>query len=196
MKSKKGPVSDFDLKKCLKGNKKEWDAFVEAYSNIVYSAILHTLRRYGIPGGENAVQEISGDIFQEIFIRLIKDNYRLLKRYDQKKSSLSTYLTLIARSTSVDFLRRQKGSMHTSLKEDLASDEREREAVGRKEYANLNIPYDILSTRQKAVLKLMFDDNKSVEEIAHILNITPHSVHSMKNKAINKLKRYFKTHEK
>ena len=48
------------------------------------------------------------DLTQEVFLRLCKDDFRLLRSYDPARAGLSTWITIVARSTARDALRRHR----------------------------------------------------------------------------------------
>ena len=45
---------------------------------------------------------------QEVFLRLCKDGFRLMRTYDPTRAGLSTWLTIVARSTARDVMRRRQ----------------------------------------------------------------------------------------
>ena len=95
---------DDDLKACLRGDKRAWDAFVDRWSPVIFAAVGRILKNRGA-GVERSEVE---DAAQDVFVRLIKDNYRLLASYDPSRSSLSTWLTLVARSVTIDRCRKRR----------------------------------------------------------------------------------------
>ena len=48
------------------------------------------------------------DLTQDVFLRLCKDNFRLLRSYDASRAGLSTWITIVARSTARDAMRRHR----------------------------------------------------------------------------------------
>src|SRR6266700_302976 len=88
-----------DLAALIDGDKGAWDAFVRRYAALIMAAV----RGVAQDGGGEAE-----DLAQEVFIRLCKDGFRLLKTYDPARAGLSTWLTIVARSTARDALRRRR----------------------------------------------------------------------------------------
>ena len=95
--------SGFDLGACLGGDKKAWDAFVERFAPVIFAAIAKVLQPARGRGDGQAE-----DLCQEVFLRLVREDYRLLRTFDQSRASLTTWLTVIARSTAIDSLRRRR----------------------------------------------------------------------------------------
>ena len=91
-------TDSIDLQALARGEKPAWDGFVRRYAGLILSAVRPTAR----PGVELE------DIVQEVFTRLCKDNFRLLKTYDPSRAGLSTWLTIVARSTARDMQRRRQ----------------------------------------------------------------------------------------
>src|SRR5260221_12629931 len=87
-----------DLAALIRGEKGAWDAFVRRYAALVMAAV----RAVAQDGGE------AEDLTQEVFIRLCKDQFRLLKTYDPARAGLTTWLTIVARSTARDAQRRRR----------------------------------------------------------------------------------------
>jgi len=177
----------FDLQPCLKGDKKAWDAFVEKYSPMIFAAVQRTLRSSAanIPG------RTLEDIAQEVFVRLIRDDYRLLRQFDPKRASLSTWLALVARSVCIDQLRKRQietfsledsdikggsGGIYTSTTESTNSE---------------SIPLHLLTARQKLVLNMLFDEEMSVSQAAMILSVDDQTIRSTKHKALERLRAHF-----
>src|SRR5688572_14044287 len=81
-----------DLNACIRGNKPAWDQFVESCSALIYAAVRRAYRSH--PAGQQDVE----DRVQDVFVQLVQNDCKLLRAFDPKRASLSTYLTIIARS--------------------------------------------------------------------------------------------------
>src|SRR5690349_12124844 len=87
---------------CIAGDKPAWDAFVQRWSGVIYAAVRRALQTRSVNQGD------IDDRVQDVFVRLIQNDYRLLKTYDAKRASLSTWLTLVARSVVHENLQRRR----------------------------------------------------------------------------------------
>lgn len=173
-----------NLKKLIRGDRRTWDEFVDRYSPVIYSAVWKIFRTHCPQVNEYDVE----DAVQEVFIRLVRRDYRLLKSYDPSRSSPVTWLTIVTRSTALDCLRRRKpGSV--SL-DNLAREIGEPPRAGSAKAADI-IPPGLLSPRQKLVLQLIFDQGMNAAEIAEMLGVDPQTVRSTLHKAIAKLRKLF-----
>ncbi len=163
------------------GEKAAWDRFVARYAPVIFAAV----RRKLAPAGRNDDAE---DVAQDVFIRLCARDYRLLKSYDAKRAKISTWLTVIAHSASIDHLRRQKG-----VNQPLETVPEARLAVDPpKDPVQVKIPPDLLSPRQALVIEMLYQREADVAEVAEILGVDPQTVRSTHHKALVKLRLHFR----
>jgi RNA polymerase sigma-70 factor (ECF subfamily) len=177
----------FDLGACLRGDKKAWDAFVERFAPVIFAAIAKVLQP------SHRLDAQAEDLCQEVFLRLVRDDYRLLRTFDQSRASLTTWLTVISRSTAIDSLRRRR--LPTINLDDDAS-----QALGPAQPPppadpsdQIELPSGLLSPRQELVLHLLFDSQMEVEQVATLLGVDAQTVRSTKHKAILKLRAHLDT---
>jgi RNA polymerase sigma-70 factor (ECF subfamily) len=162
----------------LRGEKGAWDVFVRRYAGLVAAAV-------------RAIARESGDVedlAQEVFLRLCKDDFRLLRSYDPARAGLSTWITIVARSTARDALRRRRpvalpieAVPETKLAVEPVEPQRK-----------LKLPEALLSPRQREILAMLYDRDMEVAEIAGALGIDPQTVRSAHHKAMLKLRAHFK----
>lgn len=166
------------LAELLTGDKRSWDHFVRRYAALIVSAVR------GVAMASGDVE----DLTQEVFVRLCKDNFRLLRTYDASRASLSTWITIVARSTARDALRRRR------------PDSVPIEAVPEVHFKvdpveptpKLKLPEALLSPRQREILGMLYDKEMDVAEIATALGIDPQTVRSAHHKAMLKLRAHFR----
>lgn len=174
---------DVDLNACVGGDKQAWDAFVDRYAGVIHAAV-----RKAVGTQETQIARVD-DIAQEVFVRLIKDDFRLLKTFDADRASLVTWLTLVSRSVAIDQLRMSRRATASLDDFDFVAKER---AGGAQ--APL-IPLHLLTDRQRLVLTLVFDEQRSVTDVARILDIDEQTVRSTKHKGLSRLRQYFEDAE-
>jgi RNA polymerase sigma-70 factor (ECF subfamily) len=173
---------DGDLDALLRGEKGAWEAFVRRYAGLIVAAVRGVAR-------EAAEVE---DLAQEVFLRLCKDDFRLLRGYDPARAGLSTWITIVARSTARDAMRR-----HRPVLMPIDAVPESRLAVDPIEPAErLKLPEALLSPRQREILTMLYDREMEVAEIANTLGIDPQTVRSAHHKAMVKLRAHFKAKEK
>ncbi|HEX6842406.1 MAG TPA: sigma-70 family RNA polymerase sigma factor [Stellaceae bacterium] len=173
-------AKDIDLAALGRGDKAAWDAFVRRYAGLVVSAVR------GVSRDGSDIE----DLVQEVFVRLCKDGFRLLKTYDPARAGLSTWLTIVSRSTARDALRRRQLPMTPidAVPESLL-------ASGGAPPEKLRLPEGLLSPRQKLVLNMLYDRDMEVAEIAETLGVDPQTVRSTHHKAMLKLRTHFAAEE-
>src|ERR1700733_2840324 len=166
------------LAELLAGDKRAWDNFVRRYAALIVAAV-------------RGIAAISGDVedlTQEVFVRLCKDNFRLLRTYDATRASLSTWITIVARSTARDALRRRRlDSVPIAAVPGLYLKFDAVEPVPK-----LKLPEALLSPRQREILGMLYDREMDVADIATKLGIDPQTVRSAHHKAMLKLRAHFK----
>ena len=167
-----------ELDALARGDKGAWEAFVRRYAGLVAAAVRGVAR-------EAAEVE---DLAQEVFLRLCKDDFRLLRSYDPARAGLSTWITNVARSTARDAMRRYRPVLTP-----IEAVPEGRLAVDPVEpIQKLKLPDALLSPRQREILTMLYDREMEVAEIAAALGIDPQTVRSAHHKAMVKLRAHFR----
>jgi len=167
-----------DLGALCRGDKAAWDAFVGRFAPLVQASVRRLLLAMGRGDTDTA------DLVQDVFLRLCKDEFKLMRGYDSARASIPTWLTVVARSTALDMLRRRRLPQ-------VALDSVPEAALGVVE-PELNepvkLPLDGLPPRQRLILTLMYERDMDVAEIAEMLALDPQTVRSAKHKALTRLR--------
>jgi len=171
-------AQDGDLDELLRGEKEAWGRFVRRYAGLVVAAVRSVAREAG---------EVE-DLTQEVFLRLCKDDFRLLRGYDPARAGLSTWITNVARSTARDAMRRYR-----PVSVPIEAVPEGRLAIDPIEpVPKLKLPEALLSPRQRQILTMLYDRDMEVSEVATALGIDPQTVRSAHHKAMIKLRAHFK----
>jgi RNA polymerase sigma-70 factor (ECF subfamily) len=171
---------DIDLEKCCRGDADAWQAFVIRTAPLVNAAVRRTIRTQSLPGRGIDLD----DLVQEVYIRLVKDNFRVLASFDPERASISTWITIVARSVSLDAVRRQ----HRETGE---LDGMPPAAVPVNDDVGIawaDLPLHLLSDRQTIVLQLLFVHQLTVPGAAEALNVNEQTIRSTKHKALERLR--------
>lgn len=164
-----------DLNACINGSKAGWDQFVNSCSGLIYAAVRRAYRNRSI-----SQQEIE-DRVQDVFVQLLQKDCKLLRAFDPKRASLSTYLTLIARSVTYQHTQRKRLDTASLIDVDVP--------VGGQPIANGALEgLQGLTERQQIVIQLLFEHGLTVEEAAHRLGVDPQTIRSTKHKALTRLR--------
>jgi len=175
---------DFDLEQLLQGDEREWQVFTHRVTPVIYSAarkILETRHGHAQPGDIY-------EIVQEVFMILVKDDYRTLRSFCPERARITTWLTVIAMRRAVKYADQLKKAPQPA---DVSR-------YGESAHApdtpacDIEIPEKLLTPRQRLVMKMFYDRDMSVEEISRVLNISAQSVRSTRHKALQRLRKYFK----
>ena len=165
----------------MQGDKRAWDRFVGSYSAMVFSTVRRVVTRSG--GSEEDV----ADAFQDVFERLCRNDYRLLRTYDIERASLATWLRVISHSVAIDALRKRRAPMYS-----LDDENTPEPAVDPVSVERLIIPENLLTARQVLVLRLLFERDLEVSDVASMLRVDPQTVRSTKHKALERLRAFFR----
>jgi RNA polymerase sigma factor (sigma-70 family) len=164
-----------DLKGCIAGQKHAWDQFVRQTAPIIYAAVQRAMRHQSFQPHD------VDDRVQDVFVRLVQRDFHLLRAYDANRSSLSTWLTLISRSVVHEHQQRKR----------LATASLEA-ADGVAKLASATDPpdvsLDVLTSRQRLVIQMLFDEGMTVEQAANRLEVDPQTIRSTKHKALLRLR--------
>jgi RNA polymerase sigma-70 factor (ECF subfamily) len=127
------------------------------------------------------------DIFQDIAFKIIKNNY--IKKFSYKKSSIKTWISIISRTVTIDYLRKIKNYnfkyYELYIDKDVETDN-----------IKLKTPPGVLTQRQTQILEMSFVEGLKSVEIAEKLKIKSGTVRSIKHQSINKLREYLDIHTK
>ncbi|MFH1269683.1 MAG: sigma-70 family RNA polymerase sigma factor [Candidatus Omnitrophota bacterium] len=187
------------VRRCVKGDKRAWDEFVEKYSSLIYNYIHSVLKIKGYTFS----QENINDLFQEIFLSLVKDNYRKLSTFRAKNGcSLASWLRQVTINFTIDYIRRLKPAFSLdeeneddfSLADILASDLPSAvENLSREErILHLRDCIDKLGIDDKYLLELYIHRGLSPEELRSFFKISRAAVDMRKSRIVERLRECFK----
>lgn len=176
------------IKRCLNHEPGAWNDFVDRFLGLVYHVVQHTadMRSYLLTA------EDKEDIASHVLMKIVEHDYAALKQF-RGKSSLASYLTVIARRTCVNELanRAQMKERESGGK----ADEHATEAKpNSKPKAGLETLEEVgkllkkLPNRERAVVRLFYLEGRTYEEISTELNIPVNSIGAILARARKKLR--------
>ena len=167
---------------CIAGDAVAWRAFVRATAGLLHAAVRRAAERHGLV-------EID-DLVQDVYVRLLREECRLLRTFDASRASLATWLTLISRTVVHERAKRGAGRPTPQpLHDESMSSARHTERDRHERRGDLpDLPWAALSRQQQEVLQLLFQENLSVEQAAARLGVDPQTVRSAKHKALTRLR--------
>jgi RNA polymerase sigma-70 factor, ECF subfamily len=180
---------------CFSGDRDAHETLVRQFSDLVYRVIQHTF----------SVKDISytrydlEDLHNGIFLRLFENRCKKLKQYKGKNGcSLASWIRIIAVRTVIDYLRkesvdalnRSKTAAPLEVIDYVEAEEPEPWVAIDKEdqWHMIQDSMKELRPRDKLFLKLHFLERISIGEVANIMGLSESNAHSMKHRALKRLK--------
>jgi RNA polymerase sigma-70 factor (ECF subfamily) len=183
------PLRDIDRKlidRCLGKEPGAWNDFVDRYLGLIYHVIQHA----AYARSRTLSSEDVEDIAAEVLLKIVDDEYAVLKRF-KGMSSLPTYLTVIARRICVkQLIQRQREeelghtNAHRAFVDDGASGEVEA-IVSAEEVERM---LEDLPSREAEVVRLYHLKYMNYRQIAKRLGIPENSVGPILAKARKRLR--------
>lgn len=183
------PLTDEDrllLQLCLEHHPRAWESFVDRFLGLVIHVINHTSDSRGLA----LTPQDQEDLTSDVFLTFVADDYAVLRRF-KGQSSLSTYLTVVARRVVVrEMLRRKLNAPSDTPDVEEAADHQppvEDRLSNREEVQRL---MSELGGDEAKIVQLYHIEGKSYEEIGSTLGIPSNSVGPTLYRARAKLRRF------
>ncbi len=161
-----------------------WEDFVDRFMGLVVHVINHTAQCRSI----NLSSADREDLAAEVFLAIVDNDLAVLRHF-QGKSSLATYLTVIARRVVVRKL--VEGRSAVALGDMVAQAEAEEDEpvqrIGDREEVGRLLGQ--LQGSEAAVVRMYHLEGKSYQEISHSVGMPENSVGPMLSRARAKLRR-------
>jgi len=162
------------LGRCIRREPGAWVEFVDRFKGTVQALARRYLKLNGHLPDEPELE----DVVQEVFLSLIRRDFRLLRNYDSTYT-VKTYLGVITRTEVHRLLRRRRPLSGTTDEIEAASPPSPSSSDGaadREEKEVLLRALDELPQRDAEILKLRFLREMDYRAIAGVLNIPETSV--------------------
>ena len=178
-------LSEFDrslLERCLNRETRSWENFVDRFLGLVLHVVNHTANSRGI----RLMEADREDLVSAVFLAIVQDDFSALKNF-RGKSSLATYLTVVARRVVVrELLRRTPMTTQESYEEVAAGGaEFESRIEDREEIERL---LSTLPDDEAEVVRLYHLEGKSYHEISSDIGMPENSVGPLLSRARNRLR--------
>ena len=185
------------LERCLSGKPRAWEDFVDRFMGLVVHVINHTAQSRSI----RLTPEDREDLIGDVFLTLVKDEFSVLRHF-RGKSSLATYLTVVARRVVVHQLLRRKAAtpIGAGIQQEAVDGAGSLDGV---ENGSLRHPFeDRLSDREEVarlldelegteaeIVRLYHLEGKSYQEISELIGMPENSVGPTLTRAREKMRR-------
>jgi RNA polymerase sigma factor (sigma-70 family) len=187
---------------CLSGSRDALEGLVRRFSDPVYRSIQYALKAKDIRYSREDLEDLHNNVFLGIF----ENQCRKLRQYrGENGCSLATWIRLItvrmvidhARRTSVDALGGQKRKVPVDILDSFRSDGPDPvdDMEKARQWGLIREGMKELPPRDRFFMTLYCQEGYSVKEIADLMNLSEENAHSIKHRAIKRLKEgIFKGH--
>ena len=180
-------LSDVDrqlLDRCLANEPKSWEAFIDRFLGLVVHVINHTAGSRGV----YISIEQRDDLVSEVFLTLVQNDYRVLRSF-RRRSSLATYLTVIARRVVGRKLIRHVESPLPAETEIAAptSSELKMQMDDREQVEELMTRLD---PKERVAVRMHHLEGKSYKEISTHMGLPVNSIGPMLSRARDKMREF------
>lgn len=180
---------------CLAGDHPAREQFVRRFSRLVYSTLLGTTRARGAYVSELDLE----DLHNTVFVSFFDKRCRRLRQYEGRNGcSLASWVRMVTVRTALDFLRRRSDPL--SRPERLTPLELLPEAAddtqaspwacvqAKEQQALIEKGLQALSARDQLMIRLHCLEERPLAQVAVVLNVSEANIHSVKHRAIQRLK--------
>lgn len=189
------------VQRCVSRDKKAWDEFVNRYSHLIYNYIYSIFENKGYRSSPETVN----DLYQEIFVSLIKEDFKKLRQFKAKNgASLASWLRIITINFSIDFLRQQRPIVSLdddskdealTLKETLkdnCSPKQDEVLLNKEKLDNLLDCIAKLNNEDKYFLEMHIYRDIDLEDLKTTLKVSRSTIDMRKSRIIKRLRDCFK----
>jgi len=187
------------IQRCVKGDKQSWNDFIDKYSRLIYNYIYSVLKTKG----SALTQENINDLFQEIYLSLIKDNFKKLSSFKAKNGcSLASWLRQVTINFTIDYIRRLKPAV--SIDEEINDDFTLAEMLSsnlpsardkisaQDQLADLKDCVNKLDNDEKYFLELHFNEDIGLNALKAHFKISRGAIDMRKSRIVERLRECFK----
>ncbi len=175
---------------CLRGVQTAWDDFVREYSGLIYHRIKTTLSLHHLDPSQHLID----DIFQDIFLSLVKDDFAQLRRFrGDHNCTLASWLRMIATRRTIDHLR--KFNFLTELSDEPLENHPDESSEGppdNEQSGLLGKAVQALPPHEKIIVDLFFREGLPAQDVASMLRMSVGAVYTQKSRILAKLRETLK----
>ena len=178
------------LLKILKGDESAWKTVVDEYSSLLIGIARRTFTSYGYPASNHDAE----DAVANVWINLLENNCKIIKRCIHRKNFLQT-LVVLTRNRAIDIMRKNK-TIYTEFEEQHGGvtmhplSETPSQPVPER---ILKKAISQLSEREKTIISLFFLQNLKYREIEALTGIPQNSIGPTINRALQHLRDFIKS---
>lgn len=169
------------IQKVINGEKQAFAQFIDLFQDRLYTVCFSILKNNG------DAQEAT----QDTFIKAFKAIHSF-----ESNAKLSTWLYKIAYRTSLDYLRKRKGTMSIDeVKQGLIPHEFNKENIEQKELKkNLSQAIELLKEEEAGLIRMFYLEEMSIKELQEITGLNKSNIKVKLFRARKKLSEIIKDH--
>ena len=177
------------LTSCLAKKPGSWNDFVDRFLSLFYHVIHSTAH---LRSARLTPEDVE-DIAAEVLLQIVANDYKVLRAF-QGTASLATYLTVVARRTTVHELNRRQAvrdEIRTGGAKSVADDHADDSVAAQRSVESLDEVERLLrklSGKDREVVRLFYLEGQSYEEISTELDIPVNTIGAMLSRARKKLR--------
>ena len=169
-------LSDFDrnlIERCMQKQAVAWEEFVDRFGGLVSFIVQTTCKARNF----NLDPMTHDDLVQEVFVRILSENFVVLRRF-RGNCSLASYLTVIARRVTVKALLTKYMTVEktNASEEDLSETNEEPVEAIIENMDEILYLISHLPERDAKIVRMYHLEQKSYAEIAAVMGIPENSV--------------------
>jgi len=169
------------IKECLTGDSEAWNTFVRRFGRLIRAVITKTTQRRGWPISDAD----RDDITAEVFAQLVYRDAASLRQF-AGRSTLTTYLTVIARRVAVRAMLRQNAYPKTLPQNISLAEQKDRAITPQQQISQqeeIEQYLKNLSTEEQVLLRMHDLEGHSYSEISNATGIPVNSIGPRLSKA-------------
>lgn len=175
------------LERCLQRKARAWEDFVDRFMGLVVHVVRHSAQARSL----RLSPEDQDDLCAEVFLAVIRDDFAVLRNF-RGRSSLATYLTVVARRVVVRKLLARKttsrldeggGEQSASVADPHANPQQQVDS--REQVRQL---LEVLQGTEAEVVRMYHLEGKTYPEISSATGVPENSIGPMLSRARNKMR--------
>ncbi len=176
------------IKRCLNKDPGSWNDFVDRYLSLVYHVIGYTAHLRSVRLGSEDVEDIAA----EVLLKIVANNYRVLREF-RGHASFATYLSVVARRITIqELVRRQnvKAAIRDGIPRHAEPDLDEAPAAvkGIERLEEVEYLLKRLGGREREIVRLYYLEGRSYEEISSDTDVPVNTIGTVLTRARKKLR--------
>lgn len=181
---------------CLEGDKTASEAFVRRFSHLVYGSIFGVIKSKGAFLSQQDVE----DLHNTVFVSFFEKRCRKLRQFEGRNGcSLASWVRMVTVRAVLDFLRRRSDPLSRSDQltplewiSEPADEEQSSvwaRMVAKEQHLLIEKGLQQLMARDRLVIRLHCLEERPLAQVAAILDVSEANIHSVKHRAIQRLKK-------